>query len=183
MLAEPLLALNETITAPSPAKEKAVNYRVLLPKAATLTLLWQAGEKKESRTAFTVALYDENDLTKAIISYDLALNPGQQMSYPLPLTAGIYYVSVTAKTSAAVQYTISLKAEENARIESESNNTSDEADQVELNAAYTAGLLNSADVDFFVFELTEPGKVSVTLNGNDEGKKQNRYQLTVYDAA
>ncbi len=158
------------------------SYRIMLPQASEVSLLWQAGTENKSR-AFTATLYSADDMTKAVISYDLALSAGKQMTNPLYLQPGVYYISIAARNYVDVPYTLTVQATPNAYAESECNDTIPEADVISLNQQYSGSLMSKEDMDCYIVELPSPGKLAVTLQAGDKGKSSVRYHVDIGTAS
>ena len=178
-----LLSLNETVTHTISAKGGRSTYRLLVPAAGRLSLVWQSGAKAVSRTSHTVTMVQGALTGDTVFAYDLQPSPNKQQSKDMFVAAGVYYLTVEARVAdaAAYQLTISFAAEEN--VELESNDTAALATPVACNTAYAGMLSDAKDVDFFSFTLDQPGAVNVTLGAPGSGSRSAAFAYTVFSAA
>lgn len=176
------ITLNSSVENRLSSRSDIDSYRIMLPQASEVSLLWQAGTESKNR-AFTATLYSADDMTKAVISYDLALSAGKQLTNPLYLQPGVYYISIAARNYADVPYTLTVQATPNAYIESECNDTIPEADAISLNQQYSGSLMSKEDMDCYIVELSSPGKLAVSMQAGDEGKSSVRYHIDIGTAS
>jgi len=178
----PLISLNAQATDTIQDKGGKHTYRMLLPTAGSLSMLWQAGEKAASRNVFNVSLYRDSLASDALITYELQPSPSRQQTKPMFMSAGVYYVTVEARTGDAIPYSLTMLMEGAEHVELESNDTSGTATPVEANATYTGSLLTSKDVDWYAFAIDETSAVDVELGTAGNGSKTTAYVMTVYSA-
>ena len=179
----PLISLNAETSNTIATRGGRNTYRLLLPTAGRLSLVWQSGDKAASRTAYTVSLYRGTIAGDAIITYDLQPTPARQQSKPMFMSAGVYYVTIEARIADAPAYHLTMTLEAETHVELEPNDTPATATPVELNTAYYGSLQTSNDIDFFSFTLDETSKVNVTLGTPGTGNKTTTHVYAVLSAA
>lgn len=172
-----ILPLNGEINAKLQDKDTKDVYRVLLAAPSRIQMVWRAGEKQGSTEAFQVSLYSGTVSGDPVMSYRLKLSAGKQMSMPLFVTAGLYYVTVEPLTYLNIPYRLSLQAIQDLHAETEHNDTADSADEIELNQAYSGSLSDKKDVDCFRFVLEKPGEVHIRMTASGEGSRQSCYRV------
>lgn len=178
-----LISLNEEVSSTISAKGSRNTYRLLVPTAGRLGLVWQSGTKAVARTSHTVTMYHGALTGDAVFSYDLQPSLNKQQSKDMFVSAGVYYVTVEAKIADAAEYHMTVTFDSEDNVELEDNDTSVKATTVSLNTAYSGMLSSSKDVDFFAFMLEETSAVNVTLGTPGNGTKSAAYVYTVYSAA
>lgn len=179
----PLISLNKQISNTLSTKGSRVTYRLLVPSAGRIGLIWQSGSKAVSRTSHTVTMYRDSLAGDSVFSYPLQPSPSRQQSKDMFVSAGVYYVNVEANISDAEQYhlTITFNAETN--VELENNDIAARATAVELNTGYSGTLSSSRDVDWFSFSLESTSAVNVTFGIPGNGTKSATHTVTVMNAA
>lgn len=170
-----LMEINSDKTGHLKNKDAKAAYRILLSEPSKVQIVWKAGEKQGKTAAFTIELYDGNDMTDSIISYDLNLSSSKQVSRPLFLPTGVYYIQVSAKKYEDVDYNLTFQAEEEGHSERENNNSAETANQMELNQAYSASLFEKTDEDWFVFTVDTPGRIRLDLSTEKNTTKHSQY--------
>lgn len=178
-----LVEINSDTVGHLKSRDAKEAYRVLLTEPSKVQIIWKAGEKQGRTTAFTVELYDGNDMTDSVISYDLNLSASKQVSRPLFLPAGVYYIQVSAKKYEDIDYHLTFQVEEDAYSEQESNNSTETANQIELNRAYSASLFEKADEDWFEFTVETPGMVKVNLSAEENTIKRSQYTVKLIESS
>lgn len=178
----PLISLNAETADTIQDKGGKHTYRMLLPTAGSLSMQWQAGDKAASRNVFNVSLYRDSLASDALITYELQPSPSRQQTKPMFMSAGVYYVTVEARTSDAIPYSLTMLMQGAEHVELESNDTSGTATPVEANTAYTGSLLTSKDVDWYAFAIDETSAVDLELGTAGNGSKSAAYVMTVYSA-
>lgn len=177
----PLLPLNvETVGRIETTGSRMV-YRLMIPQSGSISLLWQAGVKDLSRTAFAVDIYRDTTASNPVISYELQPSPSKQQSDPIFVSAGVYYVSVKATTGDAYEYHISIPYNPSRFVESEVNDTARQATHIVPNEWYQGSLLTSSDVDYWEFSLDKPTPVKLRMKTSGSGKRATAYSLSVSD--
>ena len=177
----PLLCLNEETEHVIAQKNGHAVYRVLIPAPGRLTLQWQSGAKAGSSVSYAISMLRGELTGEALFSYELKPSPQLQQSPDLFVPAGVYYVSVEARTANAEAYRLTLRLREESNIEVENNDSSANATRIALNTPYSASLSSARDVDFFSFELEEASAVKVTLNSSGSGSRTTVYAYAVYN--
>lgn len=178
-----LISLNEEVNNTISAKGSRSTYRLLVPTAGRLGLVWQSGIKAVSRTSHTVTMYHGALTSDTVFSYDLQPSLNKQQSKDMFVSAGVYYVTVEAKIADAAEYHMTVTFDSEDNVELEDNDTSVKATTASLNTAYSGMLSSAKDVDFFAFTLEETSAVNVTLGTPGNGTKSIAYVYTVYSAA
>lgn len=175
----PLISLNVGTENTLSDKGSRNTYRVFLPSAGRVSLLWQSGTKAESRTSHVVTMYHASLTGDVVFSYELQPSPNKQQSKDMFLSAGVYYVTVEAKKADTAPYHLTIVMEAQEHVELESNDTYQSATAIDLNTGYSASLSNSKDVDYFAFTLDEPGAVNVSISSSGNGSKSTVYAVDV----
>ena len=178
-----LLSLNGEVSNTISAKGSRSTYRLLVPTAGRLGLVWQSGEKAVSRTSHSVTMYHGALTGDTVFSYDLQPSQNKQQSKDMFVSAGVYYVTVEAKVADAAEYHLTITFDAETNVELESNDTYEKATPVELNTAYSGTLSSSKDVDFFSFALEKTSAVNVTFGTPGNGSKSTTHAFTVINAA
>lgn len=178
-----LISLNEEVSDTISAKGSCNTYRLLVPAAGRLGLVWQSGTKAASRISHTVTMYHGALTGDTVFSYDLQLSLNKQQSKDMFVSAGVYYITVEAKAADAAEYHLTVKFNTETNVELESNDTAAKATPVTLNTAYSGTLSSSKDVDFFSFTLEETSAVNITLGTPGNGGKSTTHVYTVLDAS
>lgn len=178
-----LLALNQTLEAKALGKDVSITYKLLVPVPSQLNIIWQSGQKNGSNVAYTMCLYRDNEETKPIISYDLPFSISKQMSYPILVKPGIYFIQITALTADAVAYSLQVSVKNREEIEVENNDTIENANAISFGKAVSASLLHNSDVDVYSFSLAKPSKVNATVSASEDGNKRSRYEISINDVA
>lgn len=178
-----LIGLNAEVGNTISVKGGRNTYRLLVPTAGRLSLVWQSGEKNASRTSHTVTMYHGALTGNTVFSYDLQPSLNKQQSKDMFVAAGVYYLTVEAKVADASEYHLTIMFDSETNIELESNDTVDEATPVELNTAYSGVLSSAKDVDFFTFTLEGTSAVNVTLGTPGNGGKTATHVYTLFNAA
>ena len=178
-----LISLNEEVSNTISAKGSRSTYRLLVPTAGRLGLVWQSGAKAVSRTSHAVTMYRGALTGDTVFSYELQPSPNRQKSKDMFVSAGVYYVTVEARTADAAPYHLTITFDAETNVELESNDTAVRATPVALNTAYSGSLMSAKDVDFFSFTLEENSAVNVTLGTPGNGSKSASHVYTVMRAS
>lgn len=179
----PLLSLNAETSGTVAQRGVRHTYRLLFPTAGRLYMVWQAGDKTASRTAYNVSLYRGSIAGETVVSYDLQLSVSKQQTKPMFMSAGVYYVTVEAKISDAPVYHLTMSIDAETHVELESNDTSVTATTTESNTTYSASLLTSKDIDFYSFELKSTSRVNIAFGAVGNCGKIVAYTYSVYNAS
>lgn len=179
----PLISLNAETTNTLSSKGAKSTYRLLIPSAGRVGLLWQSGSKAASRTSHTVTMYRGSLTGDVVFTYDLQPSPNKQQSKDMFLSAGVYYVTVEAKIADAEAYHLTLTMAAETHVELENNDTYQRATPVELNTGYSASLSSAKDIDYFSFTLDETSAVNVSLGSSGSGSKTAVYAVDILSSA
>ena len=179
-----LLCLNDEKEGQFEKRGDSKTYRILVPEKIKLQVLWQAGKKDGSSEAFQVGIYKAEDTNydHALISYNLKPAVSRQVSNPLFLSPGVYYVYIGALRSVNDPYRITLLAAQEENTEAESNDTPQSANLIELGKSFTASLYSKDDVDYFRFRLKQAKGVKISLSAPETNGDRTRYILSLADA-
>lgn len=175
----PLISLNAENESVLSEKGDRSTYRLLIPAAGRVSMLWQSGTKAVSRTSHTVTMYRDSLAGDVVFTYDLQPSPNKQQSKDIFLAAGVYYITVEAKNSDAVAYHLTITMEAQTNVELENNDTYVNATPMELNTGYSASLSNPNDVDYFSFVLDATSAVNISLSSSGNGSRSTAYTVTV----
>ena len=102
----------------------------------------------------------------------------------LGLPAGTYYVIVESTSSyqSSVSYTLKVNYTASSVWETEENKTRYTADPVKLNTTYNGTVYASGDVDWYTFDLTSAGYVSVSFKHDTVSSANNYWRLKVLNS-
>ena len=178
-----LISLNEEVSNTISAKGSRSTYRLLVPTAGRLGLVWQSGAKAVSRTSHNVTMYHGALTGDTVFTFDLQPSLNKQQSKDMFVSAGVYYVTVEAKVADAAEYHLTITFDSETNVELESNDTAAKATPVAVNKEYSGTLSGSKDVDFFSFMLEETSAVNVTLGTPGNGSKSTTHVYAVFNAA
>lgn len=178
-----LFPLNDEISGSLRDKNAKDVYRMLFTAPSRIQMVWQAGEKQGKQEAFLINFYEKDTSADPLISYRVKLSPAKQISMPLFVPEGLYYVTVEAVTYSDCTYHLSIQAVQDSYVETEENDTADNANELELNQAYSGSLSDKHDVDYFRFTLKQPGAVHLLLGGSGQGSRQSCYRISLINAA
>lgn len=178
-----LISLNAETTNTISTKGSRSTYRVLVPSAGRLGLMWQSGSKAVSRTSHTVTMYHGSLIGDEVFSYQLQPSSNKQQSKDMFVAAGIYYVTVEANIADAEEYHLTITFDPETHVELENNDTYANATPVELNTGYSGTLSSAKDVDFFSFTLDATSAVNVTFGIPGNGNKTTTHTVTVLSRA
>ena len=178
-----LISLNEKVSNTISAKGSSSTYRLLVPAAGRLSMVWQSGTKSMSRTSHIVTMYRGALTGDTVFSYDLQPSLNKQQSKDMFVSAGVYYITVEAKIADAAEYNLMITFDSETNVELENNDTVANATPVSLNTAYSGTLSNSKDIDFFSFTLEDTSAVNVTFGTPGNGSKSTTHVYTVFNAA
>ena len=90
-----LISLNAEVSQTLSAKGSRSTYRLLVPAAGRLGLVWQSGTKAVSRTSHAVTMYRGALTGDTVFSYELQPSQNRQKSKDMFVSAGVYYVRAT----------------------------------------------------------------------------------------
>lgn len=178
----PLIGLNAETSNTLTAKGSRSTYRVLVPTAGRLGLIWQSGSKAVSRTSHVVSMHQGALTGDVVFSYELQPSLNKQQSKDMFVSAGVYYVTVEASRADTEAYHLMITFDSETNVELESNDTVAQATSISLNTAYSGSLSASKDVDYFSFTLNETSAVNVTLGTDGNASKSTVYNYAVYSA-
>lgn len=179
-LSNTILALNSNVVAKDKTGVK-ITYQLLVPVNSKIVLNWQSGTSRNSRSAYIVRLYSKETPQKAIFDYELSTMPERQVSNPVFITAGVYFLEVERKTNDSPTYNVKIEAIPIEFIEIEENGDFATATQVTLDTTYSASLIDKKDEDYFAFNIPSSGKVSVNISAESIDNEKTRYIVGVYD--
>ena len=179
----PLISTNVPANNQLSSKGSRATYRLLVPAAGRIALVWQSGSKAVSRTAHTVTMYRGSLTGDTVFSYALQPSPNKQQSKALFVSAGDYYVTVEANIANTEQYQLMITFDAETHVELENNDAYTRATHVDLNTGYSGTLSSAKDVDFFSFTLDTVSAANVTFGIPGNGNKTTSHIYTVISAA
>lgn len=179
----PLISLNAETTNTISTRGRRSTYRLLVPSAGRIGLVWQSGTKAVSRTSHTVTMFRGSLTGDSVFSYQLQPSLNKQQSKDMFVSAGVYYVTVEANIADADQYHLTITYDAETHVELENNDTSARATAVELNTGYSGTLSSAKDVDYYSFTLDATSAVNVTFGLPGNGSRSTTHTLTVISAA
>ncbi len=177
-----LISLNAETRNTLSSRGSRSTYRLLVPSAGRMKLVWQSGTKAVSRISHVVTMHRGSLTGDTVFSYELQPSLNKQQSKDMFVSAGVYYVTVEAKVADAAAYELMITFDAETNVELESNDTTAEATVVALNTANSGSLSDAKDVDFFSFTLDETSAVNVTLGTDGNGSKSAAYNYAVFSA-
>lgn len=178
-----LMSLNAESRNTLAAKGSRNTYRIMVPAAGRLKLVWQSGTSSASRTSHTVAMYQGTLAGKSVFAFDLQPSVNKQQSKDMFVAPGVYYVTVEAKIADTSEYTLMLSFDPETNVELENNDVASAATPVALNAGYSGTLSDAKDIDYFSFALEETSAVDVTLGALGDSSRSTVYTYSVFHAA
>lgn len=178
-----LLGLNQAVSQTIAAKGGCQTYRLLVPEAGRMQLVWQSGEKNASAASHAVSMTRRSPAGEQVFSYALKPSVNWQQSRDLFVSPGVYYVTVEAKSADAAPYSLKMAFTPDGHIELEGNDTELTATPVELDTPYAGNLLSAQDVDFYAFTLREAGGVHISVETGGGGSASGAYTCSVFSAA
>lgn len=177
----PLLSLNAKTDGSLSTRGSRATYRVLLPQAGRLGLTWQSGTKSGGSVSHNVNMVRGALSGESVFSYSLQPSTSLQQTNDMFVSAGVYYVTVEARTADAAPYSIMLTFKSDSNVELESNDTYQTATALSLNNAWSGNLSSAADVDWFSFTLDEPAQVNLSLETSGSGRgSSTSHTLSLY---
>ena len=177
----PVLNINSEMTGHLLEKGDKNAFRILLPHSSKVQIVWQSGEEQKNSVAYQLELFDGNDSTDRIISYDLKLSDSKQKTTPLFLPGGVYYIQISAVKSVDADYSLSFQASAGDNYEREKNDSPEKANVLKTNQMYTGSLFEKTDEDWYRFRIEQPGSIKVTIGAEATGNKTSKFIATVCD--
>lgn len=177
-----LLPVNREVTGHLKDADSRDLYRILLSSGSRVQLIWQAGDTQENSTAFVIKLLDAEDLSQPVNTYEVKLSAAKQMTTPIFLSAGVYYLQVEPKKYVDTDYHLELVAGQEEHSEQEPNDTSENASCIETGETYAASLYKESDVDCFAFTVEEPGALRLVIESPEDGTKRSKYLAELFEA-
>ena len=178
----PLISLNAETTNTISTRGGRSTYRLLIPTAGRVRLVWQSGSKASSRTSHTITMCRDSLTGDSVFAFPLPPNTNKQQSKDMFVAAGVYYVTVEANIKDAESYRMTIAFDAETHVELESNDTYKSATALEVNTGYSGMLSSAKDVDYFSFSLEETSAVNVTFGIPGGGSKFPAYILTIISA-
>ena len=180
--AVPLISLNDETTHTLAERGSRATYRLLIPTAGRLHLVWQSGSQKLSRNSHKITMVKDSLNGGSVFEYTLQPSPGKQMSKDLFVAAGVYYVTVEALMAETEAYHFTIAFHEEEHVELENNDTYLSATDVSVNTDYSGALTAEGDIDFFCSVLDSASAVNITLKTPGNGSKNPVYSVKVLSA-
>ena len=156
--------------------------RLLIPEDGYLYLSWQSGAAGGSGAGCSVTLSRGAPDGESLFSCDLQPGSGPQQSRDIPVSAGVYYATVTPATGDAGETRLTISLIPEVHTEREDNDTPKDATPVSLNTACSAYLSGGEDTDWFSFSLDSSRPVNVLMTTSGTGSGATAYICTVCDA-
>lgn len=99
------------------------------------------------------------------------------------LGSGEYYIKISTTKRSPSAYQLKVNFEKTNRWETELNNTTETADEIEVNNIYYGNIYNSHRFDYYKVTLPKPGTVSVSLTHAlmQEASMYNCFEVSFYD--
>ena len=178
-----LLCLNEQATGQITKRQEYRIYRLYVPSDGLLRLVWYGAKKNSDDPAYHILIQQGSLSGESLMDTDLNYITGTQLSNPLFLSSGVYYVTIRSLINSAPEYRMTLEYEPMENTEKESNDTPPTAFHVDLNTTYHGSLSSKKDVDYYSFILAEPSAVRVMMETSDTGKETETYRFSVLEGA
>ena len=138
-----------------------------------------------SDPCWTIRLYDstgENSITGNEDSREVKGN-ADCTTPNYGVTAGTYYVKITAATSySTVGYRFTVVFTAANDWETESNGSKDKADALALDTARHGCLTDASDADWYCFTVAAKGEISLVMNHGLLDSGSNTWTATLYDS-
>lgn len=155
-------------------------YKITVPRTGFVTLHFQHDVIDNTSTLWTIRLLDDefNEMT----SFSSKGNtPGDLTTKGIGLAAGDYYVVVDSSNSDLV-YTLQAEYSRDGLWEFEKNNSFGMANPLPLNQTIHGSLMSTIDVDYYQFQITEPGYVDLHFAHPRILDSANHWSVSVYNA-
>ena len=179
----PLISLNADTSNTISSRGGRSTYRLLIPSAGRIGLVWKSGSKAVSRTSHTVTMFRGSLTGDSVFSFQLQPSLNIQKSRDMFVSAGVYYVTVEAAVADAEPYHLTINFTADPYVELENNDISSRATVMKLNTSYSGTLSSAKDVDYYAFTLNAPSAVNVTFGIPGNGSKTTTHVFTVLRAA
>ena len=115
-----------------------------------------------SSTYWVVIMYDSN--YQELLEFNVKGNSINSVSASTGLASGTYYVKIGSYYHDSRNYTFSLNATTSNYWEKELNDDYTHASYVSVNNKYSGSLMRSSDVDYYYFNTSSAGKVSISFS-------------------
>ncbi len=179
-------AVGDTVTGKINSSEDVDYYAFTVAEAGLVTVTVEhAANEEATGTYFTVEVLDEAE--KAIASFTVAANAASVSSPAFGAAAGKYFVKVTKGSvcDSTVEYKVSVAVNTDALCEYESNDTRDEATEIELSSVYalkkySGTIPAAADVDYYKFNVEKPGYIYIFVENDANFKGDFALELETY---
>lgn len=180
-------AIGDTVTGKINSSEDVDFFTFTTTKAGLVTVTLEHAAKEEATgTYFTVEILDEDG--NAVASFAAAANTATVSSPAFGAAAGKYFVKVTKGSvcDTTVEYKLTAAINEDALCEYESNNTREDATEIELssktNLKKYSGTLpaGETDKDYYKFEIEKPGYLYIFVENDANFKGSYAIELETY---
>ena len=125
------------------------------------------------------SLYNKN---KYMTGYYYQGNKTVATGGNIGIPAGTYYIKVENINYSAVDYQIKVNYTSSANWEKEFNDTYNSADAISTNKSYYGSIMNSDDVDWYKFEISSPGRISLNFAHDYIESDWNYWKASLYNS-
>jgi general stress protein 26 len=164
------MTVNKPITGNIWAQNDVDWYELTIPEAGRVSITFARQNVNNANMGWNVTLRSADDNVIFIQNMDVRANAATTTSHHNFLSAGTYRVRVAARSATASNqwsrsdYTITVNFEASGgRFETEFNNDMASASPMTVGQPIIGNLWEANDVDWFEFELENPGRVSFTF--------------------
>ena len=162
------------------AKGSSDYYKIDVPRTGFVTLHFRHDVIDDTSTLWTIYLYDDEFNQMASFS-SKGNTPGDLTTKGIGLAAGEYYVVVDSSNSSLV-YTLQAEFSTDGLWEHEKNNSFGMANTLPLNQTLHGSLMSTIDVDYYKFQITEPGRLDLQFTHPKIMENNSYWRLGIYDA-
>ncbi len=157
-------------------------YKIQLPQDGNITVTFQNDYTGNGVNCWKVTFYDAGMNEYATWDY-YGNNTSEHTSDTMGVVSGTYYIIVKGSiTPSTAHYRIKYNYSANNSWEKEFNNTYSNANQIGIGTYINGNLMNYSDEDFYKFQLTQNGYISLSFQNGFTGDSVHRWRVTLYDS-
>lgn len=168
---------NKTYTGNLQSSRDSDYFKFNLTSAGKVTINFQ--HEQVNNGSWKLYVLDSNN--KTMTEKSSGKDEINVSSSSLRLAAGTYYVKIGSYNFNNSNYKITVNySPEDGTFESEPNNLISMANSIDFNKTYTGNIQSSDDRDYFMFNMTTPGKI--TVNFKHEQVSNGSWKIYVFDS-
>ena len=174
------MSVNTTYTGNSDDDYDDDYYYFELTSPGSVVINFKHDKLKTTKDVWSVNLYDENE--NKIVDRDIQ---GNEPDFSLPaqgLDVGTYYIDVEATyNSDPTAYSITALFSQSDYWEKEINDKTETSTLLQCNTSYKGTSCNDYDEDYYYFELTSPGSVTINFKHEKLKTANEPWKVSLYD--